>query len=272
MKSGDIASLHASQSADWQRRGTGGLVKTVSGGAITVTNGAKLLTVSTTPTTIYRRYAGDSVKFEDAKPSALTAIQPGDQLRVRGVKSPDGSSIAAEEVVSGSFENLAGAISKIDPAAGTVTLKDLATKQTVTVAVTANSDLRHLPPQIAANFAKSHSAAGATGSATPSTAASDPAAGAGAAQGRRAGSDLSQLLARLPAQPLAELKPGDAVLIVASHNGDSHTAVTMLSGVEPILSASPGAAAPTLSPWNIGSGAEIEGAAGGGPPGGGAGR
>ena len=138
------------RAADWQRRGTGGLVKTVSGDTITVSNGAKLLTVSTTPTTVYRRYAGDSVKFEDAKPGKLADIAPGDQLRVRGAKSADGSSITAEEVVSGSFENLAGAISKVDPAAGTVTLKDLATKQTVTVSITANSDLRHLPPQMAA--------------------------------------------------------------------------------------------------------------------------
>ena len=48
------------------------------------------------------------MKFEDAKPGTLAQIQAGDQLRVPGTKSEDGSSILAEEMVSGSFKNLAG--------------------------------------------------------------------------------------------------------------------------------------------------------------------
>ncbi len=93
------------------------------------------------------------MKFEDAKPGTLAQIQAGDQLRVRGAKSDDGSSIQAEEIVSGSFKNLAGTIATIDAAAGTLTLKDLATKKTVTVTITANSNVRTLPPQAAAMFA-----------------------------------------------------------------------------------------------------------------------
>ena len=256
LKSGDIASLHAAQSADWQKRGTGGLVKEVSGPSLTVTNGSKSLTVNTTPATIYRRYAGDSIKFEDAKAGTLGEIQTGDQLRVRGAKSDDGTAITAEEIVSGSFENLAGVISAVDAAQGTVTLKDLATKKVVVVRVTANSEVRHLPAMAAASFAKAHAPAAA---GAPAAAATPPAASEGGQ--RRAGMDLSQMLTRLPAQPLADLKAGDAVLIVASKGVDSVTAVTMLSGVEPILSASPTGAAPTLSPWNLGV---PEGAAGGG--------
>jgi hypothetical protein len=44
-------------------------------------------------------------------------------------------------------------------------------------------------------------------------------------------------------------------MIVASKGaGMQPTAITMLSGVEPILSASPsGAEAITLSPWNLGA-------------------
>ena len=80
--------------------------------------------------------------------------------------------------------------------------------------------------------------------------------------------DLSQMVARLPAEPIADLKTGDAVMIVASQSdpaSQSFTAVTLLSGVEPILAASPNGAAPsmTLSPWSVGSGAP-----GGGPEGG----
>ena len=122
-------------------------------GTLTISAGAKKIQVQTTDSTKFRRYSGDSVKFEDAKPGTLAQIQVGDQLRVRGTKSEDGSTIQAEEVVSGSFKNLAGTIATINAAGGTLTLKDLTTKKTMTVMVTANSDVRKLPPEIAARFA-----------------------------------------------------------------------------------------------------------------------
>jgi hypothetical protein len=76
--------------------------------------------------------------------------------------------------------------------------------------------------------------------------------------------DLSQMLSRLPTQKIDELKTGEAVMIVASRAAPSSTtvtAVTLLSGVEPILAASPTGDAMTLSPWNMGGG----GADAGGP-------
>jgi hypothetical protein len=283
MKSGDIAQKHQDEQADWQKRGTGGLVSAVDGSTLTVSAGAKKIQVVTSSSTKFRRYAGDSVKFEDAKPGTLSQIQVGDQLRVRGAKSDDGSSIQAEEVVSGSFKNLAGVIATIDAANGTLTLKDLATKKTMTVKVTANSDMRKLPPQAAAMFA----ARARGGAAAPGGAAGAPAttqggqpggaqgggqqAGAGG-MGRpgggmgRAGMDLSQMLSRLPSETIADLKVGDAVMIVASQaepTSPTVTAVTLLTGVEPILAATPsGTPAMTLSPWSVGSGAP-EGGGGG---------
>ncbi len=262
MKSGDIAEKHQAEQADWQKRGTGGIVGAVDAGTgtLTVAVGAKKVAVSTSGKTQFRRYAGDSVKFEDAKPGTLAQIQAGDQLRVLGTKSEDGLSIQAEEVVSGSFKNLAGLIASIDAANGTLTLKDLATKKTITVTVTANSNVRMLPPQAAAMFA-----ARAKGGAAPQGAGQADAAGAGRAggAGHSAGGDLSQLVSRLPNETIAGLKVGDAVMIVASQTGPGNsvvTAVTLLSGVEPILAAAPGAPSITLSPWNIGG----EGPDGGG--------
>ncbi len=72
------------------------------------------------------------------------------------------------------------------------------------------------------------------------------------------------MLTRLPTQTLADLKPGQTVMIVASQDGSANpTAITLLSGVEAILSATPAGQQPiTLSPWNIGG--ESEGAAAGG--------
>jgi len=282
MKSTDIAQKNESEKADWQKRGSGGLVSAVNGSSLTITAGARKIQIETTPATKFRRYGADSVKFEDAKPGTLDQIRPGDQVRVRGSKSDDGLTIQAEEIVSGSFKNLAGTIANMNAAGGTLTLKDLATKKTMIVSVTSNSDLRKLPPEMAARFAArarggAAGARAANGGGAPSAertatdAAATPGREAGmSGSGRSAGGDLSQLLLRLPTESLSDLKTGDAVMIVASEpspGSDKVTAVTMLSGVEPILAATPsGTPAMTLSPWNMGGGgAAASDGAGGGP-------
>ena len=301
MKSGDIAEKRAAEQADWQRRGMGGIVSSIDASGVVLSSGAKKVQVKTTPTTIFRRYAPDSIKFEDAKPGTLAQVQAGDQIEVRGAKSEDGSSVEAEEVVSGSFRNLSGTLASVNAAAGTVTLKDLATKKTMTVTITANSDVRKLPAELATRFAARQrggdpAAAGTGAPSTPSAAAGTRPAGTGApgaggtmparpegqpgsmssgrpgggmspsgygGGGRSAGMDLSKMLTRLPTATLAELKTGDAVMIVASQGvGNGVTAVTLLSGVEPILAATAsGSQGMTLSPWSVGGGAP-EGAGG----------
>jgi co-chaperonin GroES (HSP10) len=260
MKSSDIVQKHEAEQADWQKRGSGGIVSAVDAGTgtLTIAVGTKKVAVNTTGKTQFRRYAGDSVKFEDAKPGTLAQIQAGDQLRVLGTKSDDGTSMQAEEIVSGSFKNLAGLIATIDAANGTLTLKDLATKKTITVAITANSNVRTLPPQAAAMFAaRAKGGAAGAGGASPQGGVQTDASGGGrpGGPGRSAGGDLSQLVSRLPNKTIADLKVGDAVMIVASQpdpGSPTVTAVTLLSGVEPILAATPGAPSMTLSPWNIG--------------------
>ena len=82
MKSSDIAARNAAEQADWQKRGTSGLIKSVDGTAFTVTAGSKTVKVETTPKTIFRRYAADSVKFQDSTAGTLAQIHPGDQLSV----------------------------------------------------------------------------------------------------------------------------------------------------------------------------------------------
>jgi hypothetical protein len=268
MKSGDIAQKHELEQADWQKRGTGGIVNSIDAGAgvLMVSAGTKKIQVNTSSSTKFRRYSGDSVKFEDAVPSTLAQIQPGDQLRVRGAKSDDGTSIQAEEVVSGSFKNLAGVIATLDAATGTLTLKDLATKKMMTVKITANSSVRALPPQAAATLAaRARGGAGAAGGGQARTDGGEAAAhgsggmGGSGGGGGRSGGDLSQMVSRLPAGSISDLKVGDAVMVVVSQadpGSATVTAVTLLSGVEPILAATPsGTPAMTLSPWNVGSGA-----------------
>lgn len=288
LKSGAIAAMHAQEQAAWARS-VGGIVRSVDPATqtITVVNGTRTYTINTSPSTIVRRYANGSVRFEDAVKSTVAAIQPGDQVQARGQRSPDGTTVTADEIVTGSFSNFSGLLASIDPAAGTVTLKDLATRKTVTVALTSQSNLRHLPATFAqtmagrAGGATGGAAAGSQAGSYPAGAASRPAGGngqsAGGATARPAGArmDLSRIVNRLPVETLADLKPGEAVMIVASNNADSGrpTAITMVSGVEPILAASPNGQT-TLSPWSLGSGeGEGEGGEGGaGAPGGPGGR
>jgi hypothetical protein len=62
----------------------------------------------------------------------------------------------------------------------------------------------------------------------------------------------------LPSQTITDLKVGEAVMIVGSQSdaaSNGVTAVTLLSGVEPILAAAPsGSGSLTLSPWSLGGG------------------
>ncbi len=284
LKSGAIAAMHAQEQAAWARS-VGGIVRSVdpATGAITVANGLRTTTVNTSGSTLVRRYAGGSVRFQDAVKSDVAAIHPGDQIQARGQRSPDGATVTAEEIVTGSFSNFSGLLTAVDPAAGTVTLKDLASKRSVTVALTGQSNLRHLSPAFAQGMAARAGGAGQTTAPgqTPGHPSGDtaPPAGSGAQSSAAAGAasrpaaprmDLSRVLNRLPAETVTDLKPGEAVMIVASNNQETGrpTAITMVSGVEQILAASPNGQT-TLSPWSLGSGqGEGEGAEGGGAAGG----
>jgi hypothetical protein len=280
MKQADVAQKQAHEREEWQRHGTAGLVSSVDAASNTVMislpaiGEKKTVTIHLSNATILRRYAPDSVKFDDAKPAPLDQIKPGDQLRARGTRNADGSELTADEVVSGSFRNISGTISSIDASAGTLTVQDLATKKPVTIKVTPDSQLRILSPQMAQGIAmrlKGASAPGASGSAAPSAQASRPASsppgGLGASgpggSGRPAGAGgggggLQQAILNMPPKTLADLQKADIVMIVATAGEPNGfpTAITLLGGVEPILTASPNSSASTiLSPWSLGGGA-----------------
>jgi hypothetical protein len=255
MKSSDIAQKNAQDQSQWRTNGVGGIVSAVDPGAgvISVTSGAGKYTVTTTGSTTFKRYSSDSTKYQDAKPGTLAQIHTGDQLQARGQKSADGLSVKADEVLSGSFKNLSGLISTTDATSGTITLKDLATKKMVTVNVTPNTNIRKLSPQMSQMF----TARADGGRPGPSRSAPGPSGQAPGARGPGAGrGELSQMINRLPSESLADLNKGDAVMIVATEptpGAETFTAVTLLTGVEPILTANPNGGM-DLSGWSMGEG------------------
>jgi hypothetical protein len=263
--------------------------------------GAKPILIHLSSSTSIQRYAPDSVKFDEAKAGTLDQIKPGDQLRARGEKNADGTEFTAQAIVSGTFREIAGTVISADAASGNLTVMDLAAKKPLTLKVTSDSQMRKLPQPVAqrlamrlkgtpppGNGAPNPAAAGSRGAASQ-TAQGDaggrwnPAQGqAGAGAWRAAGGsgpppggpaafgqgggapDLQQVLSRMPSISLTDLQKGDAVMLVATAGTSTSapTTITLLSGVEPILTAAPnGAAAATiLSPWNLGAPSGGEGA------------
>jgi hypothetical protein len=289
VKAADVAQKQQKDRDDWQRNGAGGLVKSVdlAAGVIVLTSGvgaaAKTITVHTTKTTMLKRYAPASVRFDQAQPAPIDAIHTGDQVRARGEKNPEGTEIAAVEVVSGSFRNISGAIASLDTASSTLVVKDLTTKKQITIHITPDAQMRRLPDRMAQVLAMrlkggtsgSGGAAGGGagaewngraqapgGAGSPShtgagSAGGPGGAGQGAAGGQwsgQGGGDPQQMLSRAPAIQLADLKKGDAVMLVSTDGTTDVTAITLLAGVEPLLEA-PAASQNLLNNWSMGSGA-----------------
>jgi len=235
MSRSDVASLQQKDQEDWKKRGTTGMVTAVdaAAGVVTIRGGRQTYTVKPTDKTSYLRYSPDSPRFADARPSKIGEIQAGDQMRVLGNRN--GDTIEAEKIVSGSFRQIAATITSVNPQAGEVVVKDLATKKPLTLKVEADSTMKKLPEQAARGLARRY------------------APGSPAATGS---GDIGQLLDNLAPIPLSELKPGDAIMASTTQGSTPGraTAIMLLAGVEPLLTASPSATRDILSGWTLGAG------------------
>jgi hypothetical protein len=240
MKQQDVEAKQQADREDWQKRGVGGLVRSIDpeAGTITLTtsprpNGGNTIVIHTSAGTLLRRYAPDSAKFDNAKACKLIDIKPGDQVRARGTRSPDGSEVTAEEVVAGVFRNIAGTIASVDAAAGAIAITDLSTKKPLTVKVTTESELRKLPADVAQRIAARMKKPGPGPSPTE---------------------DFQRSLAVIAPASVAGFQKGDAVILISTEGTSAGevTAITMVGGVEPMLTAPGGTKVITLSPWSIG--------------------
>ena len=153
----------------------------------------------------------------------------------------------------------------VDASSSKLTVHDVLSKRNVTIKITPDSLLRQLPPEMAQMMAKRLKAAalGAM-SGAPNSAAStnDPSARPVGSPGGNASSrpggapDLQRLISRAPAVSLAGLHKGDAVVVLSTEGtaSEAGTAITLVSGVEPILQAAPNAGqAMMLAPWSLGA-------------------
>lgn len=296
----DLQKKQEQERAEWQRRGISGTIATLNPPSkeITVTvrgrEGNTPVVVVASAGTVLRRYAPDSVRFADAKPSTFAELKVGDQLRALGNKSEDGKRFTAEEIVSGSFHNVAATVVSVDAASNELKVMDLETKKPLTITVNNDSTLRRLPPMVATMMAQRAQMlrAGPGAGAGPGAPPTGPGAGqfvgrppggppsgpgggpppgpqgamGGPSMGMRGmaggpggpggqgGFDIQQMLDRMPALQISELKRGDALIVSSTKGTDPARlmAIIMLAGVEPLLTAaSNGGQQMMLGTWNF---------------------
>ena len=279
MTKADLAEFHEKSRSEWEKRGTVGTVASLDPATktivITVAAGltpkdTKSVTLDPADKLVYRRYAPGSAKFQDAKAGTFDQIKVGDRVRVLGDKNEDGSHIKAEEIVTGTFRNLAVTITSIDPASNSIIAKDLASKKSLTIKINSDTSIKRLPDTLSMRLARLQNggaaapAGGAAGGARRPEADGAPPAGAGAGAGGGPGggmrgggaANLPKIIEGLPQITLADLKAGDALVIsaVAGNDASEFTAITAIAGVEPILTApsKDGGRSAIGGSWNFG--------------------
>lgn len=273
MSRSDVTKTQNAEQADWDKRGVAGPVTAVSANSVTITvrtlAGVKPMVITLAPNGTVRRYSQESINFADAKPSSLPDIKVGDEVRARGDKNADGSAMTADEIVAGTFKTIAGLILSINAAASEMQVRDVDTKKNVTVKVNKDSSLKKLNPQLAQTIAnRLHGADDQGGDARGGDARGGGGRGGRGGGGRggagsggfnngggRGNADVTQMLESSPNVTLADLKNGDAIVVLSTVGAstDKITAIKLLAGVEPILT-KPGTQEMSLGGWSLGGG------------------
>src|SRR5215831_400713 len=235
----DLARKHAAERAEWEKRGVGGVISALDPAAkeITInmptTAGAKPTVIAFAPGATLRRYAPNSVKFSDARPSRFEELKVGDQVKALGTANETRSRYTAEELVAGSFRVIAATVVSIDSAKSTFVITNLATNKPMQAQISPDSTVRRLSAETAQILA-ARNKAGNSPDQSPK--------------------DLQSLIEKLTPLNLTDLKPGEAVILsFASGKDDSRiTAITLLAGVEPLLKApGKGGQLVNLGSWNL---------------------
>ncbi len=259
----DIAQKQSKETEKWQTRGVSGRVTAVNPQTkhITISTrgvmGERATVVSLKDETIFRRYAPDSVSFGESKISSISEIQTGDMIRALGDKNADGSTLSAEEIVTGSFQTVGGTVTAIDTAKNEITINNLQTKKDVTIIIGKNSVLKQFPAEMAqrmAQFQMMQAGGMQPGQGgmrpprgnPPNAPAAQPAPGEnpnqmvqsrGQGGMRGGGGNIDDMLERFPNITIENLKVGDMIAVSStkSANQERITAIKLLSGVEPFL-------------------------------------
>ena len=262
MTKGDLAKKQEAERLEWRRRGILGVITALKPEAkeITVSNrtlaGTQQVVVALNDKTEMRRYAPDSIKFGDAKPSTFTELKVGDQLRALGDRSADPLHFNAQKVVTGSFRTVGGVVTAVDPATGEIKIKELEKKTPLTIVVKQDAVLRRFPPasEMGGMMGAFGRGPGGPGAGAPAGGGAPPPQGAqgqagnrpqgqgpggpgAGGPGGRPGFNINDMLERLPVVALADVKVGDTIIVSSTQGVDPSrlTAISLLTGADNLL-------------------------------------
>ena len=253
MTKGDLAKKAEAERMEWRRRGILGVITALKPDAkeITISNrtmaGTQSVVVALNDKTEMKRYAPDSIKFGDAKPSDFGELKVGDQLRALGERTPDPLHFSAEKVVTGSFRTVGGVVTAVDPATGEIKINELEKKHPLTVVIKHDAVLRKFPSEMGAMGGFGRGPGGPGGGAPPAggqqaqgAAPARPqggAPGAGGPGGGRPGFNINDMLDRLPTISIADVKVGDTIIVSSTQGVDPTrlTAISLVAGADTLL-------------------------------------
>jgi hypothetical protein len=266
MTKGDLAKKQEAERLEWRRRGILGVITVLKPDTheITITHramgGSQTVVLPVNDKTEMRRYAPDSIKFGDAKPSAFNELKVGDQLRALGDRTDDPLRFNPEKIVTGSFRTVGGVVTAVDPATGEIKINELEKKTPLTIIIKQDAVLRRFPPAsemgaMMGGFGRGQggpggpggAAAPSSGQAAPQGGQAQPAArpqggggpgGPGGPGGRPGGGfNINDMLERLPIISLADVKVGDTIIVSSTQGVDPTrlTAISLVAGADTLL-------------------------------------
>jgi hypothetical protein len=281
-RASDIAKENSAKAQEWQTQAVSGTAVTVDAGGKKIT--MKVAGTAAVPEhdasldisglVSYQRFSDKSFEYERAD---AAAIRPGDHLRVLGTKNADVTQIKVTDLAADAIKQIGATIKTIDPATGQITATDTA-KKLVTISVRPATKVKRLDDPTAQTIARivnpsyqgpggGRGARGGGAGAGGGAAAGDGAGGGRAAFGGQAGGgapggapggrsgggrgrggagQIQTLIDQQPDIKVAELKPGEPIIVSGPNSGDSFAAMMVLAGVDPILRAAPSTGADPL--------------------------
>ena len=266
MTKGDLAKKQEAERAEWRRRGILGVITALKPDTheITITHramgGSQTVVLPVGDKTEMRRYAPDSIKFGDAKPSTFNELKVGDQLRAIGDRAEDPLRFNPQKIVTGSFRTVGGVVTAVDAATGEIKINELEKKTPLTIIIKQDAVLRRFPPAselgaMMGGFGRGPGGPGGPGGAggaqpTPQGGQNQPAArpqggsgpggpgaaGPGGGPGR-GNFNINDMLERLPTISLADVKVGDTIIVSSTQGVDPSrlTAISLVTGADTLL-------------------------------------
>ncbi|HEU4932518.1 MAG TPA: hypothetical protein VFT48_10580, partial [Pyrinomonadaceae bacterium] len=259
MTKGDLAKKQEAERLEWRRRGILGVITALKPDTkeITISNrtmaGTQAVVIPVGDKTEMRRYAPDSIKFSDAKPSNFTELKVGDQLRALGDRTEDPLRFNPQKVVTGSFRTVGGVVSAVNPATGEIQIKELEKKTPLTIVIKQDAVLRRFPTEMGAmgGFGRPGGGGGAApagggaggGGGQAQQGAQQRPQGAGGPGGGPGGPrpgggfNINDMLERLPTISIADVKVGDTIIVSSTQGADPSrlTAISLISGADSLL-------------------------------------